>query len=672
MLENKKERIFSKECSIVFLLLVVTAYLLTPRGWEPGADTYKMWFASRLLTERFEFPLFSHGPLYVLYLSLFRLLEYPISFYTEYSVTHLFCYFSIYLLLRRRLVPVLAFLLVVAWIPFLATVEGAHVLFGMGFISLYLRGLYDSSKQGEWVPLSLACAALSHPVYSLFLVGHVLGLLGLKWFFRKKKTILYERLHIQKPWEYIINGSKLFLLLLTLLIFLFPAKHPIYNHLGGNEVNYAPISLKGFNTAFFQIGLHREIMRTIPESEWMYQDWYFTKKKIYGDADNFIEAAINNPQVFFTNIVENIIGIIPLAKQLLVGYSWTSPLGTLWSIFSYILMVIGLINLTSVARKNRKLEYIAATLIGTIGLVTILFLTWFNTRYSVLLLPFTIMLVSHMPSGMTMAWNKLKNLPQEITEHNMAIEQSERRIQGIGLFLLVVLGLLAIPILPVLWKIFPPQKVDRLIFGVAIFIIIEALLFFMLLRKPVQVRLFLTGWFDPMVYKCPSLVKTGFILAVVLVLLWNAPRPFEAQLLTSQASIGNWLRGRFLLQGEVSMSRAYQKIMEGVDRENTRILTPSDSIWALGLANLRLDGVHTFFLLPPFKDDSGDVEKFLNNLDEIWINKYDANPSYDVSTQNYLRYKLHIEPFLEGKINNGWVKINIKNFGIRYKNLKSI
>ena len=125
------------------------------------------------------------------------------------------------------------------------------------------------------------------------------------------------------------------------------------------------------------------------------------------------------------------------------------------------------------------------------------------------------------------------------------------------------------------------------------------------------------------------------------------------------------------MQGEVSLSRAYPELLESVDLENTRILTPSDSMWALGLANLRLDGVHTIFILQPFKDDSKDVEKLLNNLDEIWINKYDAIPSYAVSTQSYLRYKLHIEPFLEKKIGNGWVRKNVKNFGHRYINMKS-
>jgi len=468
----------------------------------------------------------------------------------------------------------------------------------------------------------------------------------------------------------VVNGAKLFLLVLTCLTFMFPANHPNYSQLGGEEKDYVPVPLKGFTTAFFQIGLHKEVMRTIPESELMYQDWYFTKNKIYGDANSVFEAVINNPRVFTTNLIENSPGFITLARHLIGGYQWYPPLSMIWNVFSYILMLTGLIYFIRIARKNRKLEYIAASLFGTSACIAILFLTWFNTRYSVILLPFTIMLVSNMPSGMVMAWNKLKNAYKKSTQRMVVVKQSDRRVQRIGFLVLAVFALLAILIIPILLKSLPPEKKSALIISVIIFILLEMLCIYFLLQKPGQVRLFLSGWFDPMVYEYPPLAKTGFILAVVLVLFWNNPRPFDAQWLASYASNENWIRGRFLLQGEVSMSRAYPKLMEGVDREHTRILTHTDTMAALGLFDLRLDGIHTVFKFPPFKDDSGIVESFLNNLDEIWVNKYSVVPSYDVSTQVYLRYKLHIKPFLEKNVGNGWIRKDIENFGIRYLKTK--
>ena len=533
----------------------------------------------------------------------------------------------------------------------------------MGLISSIFSALF--AKRISFI-LSLACAALSHPVYSLFLVGHIIGLSILKWTFRKSKTTINKSVRIQQPWYQVIKVARLFLLVLTCLTFIFPANHPIYNHLGGSEKDYVPVPLNGFTTAFFQIGLHKEVMRTIPEAELMYQDWYFTKNKIYGDANSVFEAVINNPRVFTTNLIENSPGFITLTRRLIGGYQWYPPLSMIWNVFSYILMLTGLIYLIRIAQKNRKLEYIAAALFGTSTFIAILFLTSFSTRYSVILLPFTIMLVSNMPSGMVMVWNNFKNAYKKSTQRMVVGNQSDRRLQRIGFLVLTVFGLLAILIIPILLKSLPPEKKITLIISLIIFVLLEILCIYFLLQKPGHVRLFLSGWFDPMVYKCPQLVKTGFILAVVLVLFWNNPRPFDTQRLVSHSSIENWIRGRFLLQGEVSMSRAYPKLMEGIDREHTRILTLSDSMWALGIANLRLDGVHTIYILPPFKDDSGDVEKFLNNLDEIWINKYDAIPSYDVSTQNYLRYKLHVMPFLEKNVGNGWIRKDIKNFGIRF------
>ena len=277
------------------------------------------------------------------------------------------------------------------------------------------------------------------------------------------------------------------------------------------------------------------------------------------------------------------------------------------------MILIGLTHLSSVAQKNQKLEYIAATLSGTSAHITVLFLTWFNTRYSVVLLPFAIMLVSHMPSGMAIACSKLKNLYHESAEYLVVVneKQPDRRIQILGLIVLVLLGLLAILVVPVLGKSLSTQRVLSLIF----FLIIEVSLFVLLLKKYAQVRFFLSGWFNHSIIECHPLVKTGFVLVVALVLIWNAPSTFGAKWMSSHDSVENWLHGRFLLQGKVSLSRAYPELLERVDRENTRILTPTNSMWALGLANLRMDGVHTIHLLPPFKDDSGDVEKFLNNLD---------------------------------------------------------
>ncbi len=62
----------------------------------------------------------------------------------------------------------------------------------------------------------------------------------------------------------------------------------------------------------------------------MCQDWYFTKEKIYGDANNFLKAANNNPLVFITNLIEELPSFTMLAKHSIGGYQWAPPLVIIW------------------------------------------------------------------------------------------------------------------------------------------------------------------------------------------------------------------------------------------------------------------------------------------------------------------------------------------------------
>ena len=48
-------------------------FALTPRFWETGGESWKAWAAARILRETGGFPVFSLGPLYVVYLQAFVL-----------------------------------------------------------------------------------------------------------------------------------------------------------------------------------------------------------------------------------------------------------------------------------------------------------------------------------------------------------------------------------------------------------------------------------------------------------------------------------------------------------------------------------------------------------------------------------------------------------------------
>ena len=656
----QKKKVTVKESIIILIILLVSAYLLTRRGWEPTGEYYKMWFGARLLIESFEFSQFTHGPLYILYLSLFKLLPYPLSFFTEYIITHLFCYFSLYFLLRQKLSQILSLLLVIGWIPYLSDIEGAHVLFAMGFISIYFCGLYNSAYVNNRVPIPLFCSALSNPICVPFFVCHMISSTYFSWGTKKNNN---KKSSNSGGSNVPILGLRLGLLLLTCLTFLFKSDHPLNSQISGVEEDYAPVSMDGFNGPFFQIGLIKEFKRTIPESEKTYHDWYFTKNEIYGDAENFIEAAINNPNVFFRNIIENGIAFSVLGKHLMWGYDWSPPAGMVFNIISYLLIFIGLSQLTKIAHQNKKIEYIISIIIGTLSCFGVLFLTQFSLRYSIILLPVSFLLISNIPAGIFFVYNKLKSHKNGLA----LISEMDKSLVIIGIFVLTLMTLIFFMIIPQLFNLIPMDKKNSLIITSVIALLIYLLLIYLILMKSNHIRQFFLGWFKPESIKCPQIIINSFILLIFIILIWNAPHPFKTQWVSKHSSIKNWLVGKYLFQSEVSLIKAHPALLDGVDKKNTRILTTEDAIWALGAVDLRLDGIYTAFKLPPFNIDYAEVETFLNSMDEIWINKNDAVPHYTYSTEDHLRFKLHISPFLEKNIkHNNWIKKDIDNFGHRY------
>ena len=54
-------------------------------------------------------------------------------------------------------------------------------------------------------------------------------------------------------------------------------------------------------------------------------------------------------------------------------------------------------------------------------------------------------------------------------------------------------------------------------------------------------------------------------------------------------------------------------------------------------------------------------------MDEIWVNDHLNTKTYSLSTQEYLRYMLHIEPFIKKAINSGWTVQKVEGFGKIYR-----
>ena len=119
------------------------------------------------------------------------------------------------------------------------------------------------------------------------------------------------------------------------------------------------------------------------------------------------------------------------------------------------------------------------------------------------------------------------------------------------------------------------------------------------------------------------------------------------------------LHNPFLLSGK--MAKTHRQLLAGLNKQ-TRVLALEEP-WIRSFADIDLDKVFHALYLPPFKDQSGETEKFLDSLDVIWVSDEFSNKSPSLATQTYLRYELHVAPFLEKAVRRGWTVEEVEGFG---------
>ena len=114
----------------------------------------------------------------------------------------------------------------------------------------------------------------------------------------------------------------------------------------------------------------------------------------------------------------------------------------------------------------------------------------------------------------------------------------------------------------------------------------------------------------------------------------------------------------------ISMVQNYN-YLSGLVNNKTRILALEHS-WIRAFTNAKYNNVFGFMTLPPFLDTNGKTEKFLEELDMIWVSDWWATEHTAIATQDYLRYLLHVEPFIKKVSNEGWEMKEIQGYGKIY------
>ena len=154
-----------------------------------------------------------------------------------------------------------------------------------------------------------------------------------------------------------------------------------------------------------------------------------------------------------------------------------------------------------------------------------------------------------------------------------------------------------------------------------------------------------------------SALTIGALCAIaVLVFTASQPYPWDRE--------GGYLqRNPYELRGQLWQVR--NPLMESLGR-GKRILALEEP-WIRSFGDVDIDNVYHLLYLPPFKDATGDTERFLNTLDVIWVSDTLLRPVASIGTQTYLRYKLHLEPFLQRVVGEGWTRTDVPGFGQIYR-----
>jgi len=380
------------EFIIMLIVFLAAIYILTPREFEVGGESWTSWSAARVLRDTFGFPVFSLGPFYILYLNIFLPLGYPLAVKTEFILTHLFVYVVIYYLLKRKMPCWIALLLSLAWIPLITYVVGTKYVLGMGFFALYLIGGTYEKRKSISLPF-LGLAFLCNYGYFAFYIGHLCGLIveivNRKLCFSKKTFFALNR---RKIINISINTIVLIIIGMTIC---FPSERKDNNH-HMNDPLYYPAHTSSLGIVFFQKFNHYYSRKYFPESSQIYKDWYLTNKGATGGAKTIYQAIRNNPNDILPYIKNNIKGVIRLIPSyflLLHAPRAVSVLGTF-------LMFLGFLGLLFFFFKNNNFAYLFGIIFGFSAFLGTFFIVGPGGRFIMSLLPLGLLILSFLPVGL--------------------------------------------------------------------------------------------------------------------------------------------------------------------------------------------------------------------------------------------------------------------------------
>ena len=382
---------WSKDRKKFLLALVVLAagmFLLTPRFFEMGPETWRGWKAALILRDTGAFPLLSIGPLYYIYLIPFLGMDYRAACYVEYAITFLFVYSALFLFFRRYLSFITALCLTCAWIQILGVVDHGYAL-GVGFLALHFSLPERSPFRTMILPPWLLFAFLCHGGTLFFLVGHAVGMLLERW--KRWRDA-------KKPWfdvpvwsaPSVMSGFACLILALVLLL----PSHRADNDPNMTHMAYGPrTSSSHLATAVMQHVVEayytKNHAHTPPSCDHEYEATY---SECFGNARTLAQALPSHAGLIIGHMAENLRGLRAAVTQLVFGFSVFSFIPP-WS-YKFVVVAAFLLAFAGagayLAARVAAAELAAAFSFvgGTGAFVAFLLLTVLGSwRYTIVLLP---------------------------------------------------------------------------------------------------------------------------------------------------------------------------------------------------------------------------------------------------------------------------------------------
>jgi len=312
--------------------------------WEAGSEIALYWSFARIFTETGQLIFADRAPLYVIYLSLFSWLGYPLAVIAEYIVTSLIAIGGVFIFFSRHLGKKLALFTGLLWLPFFHIGEPPVQMLALAFslFALSIRLDKGSNKNGLFYFL-LGISYLLRPTYQILIFSFLIWDL---YNFFKGKSIKIPPKSLIKYWPVLI------IFILSIYFSAVTSPHPWNNAYATTTEWFPTDGIPMVEAAFIQNYngnfIADKIQNYDPTSDTRYiscqeDDFYFTNQELFNGASTIPAAVRANPNFVIKQFFSNYVALpYHIASLTILSLAINSPTFESFFVHNFSLQLLGL------------------------------------------------------------------------------------------------------------------------------------------------------------------------------------------------------------------------------------------------------------------------------------------------------------------------------------------